>query len=389
VRILDQEKTPRFTISNPRGQSMTLEASDYNDMMRWVLALRGLTFANTRLSMSDFTIVSVIGRGYYGKVMLCQDNDTKQYCAIKSVHKSRLIEANKIHTILRERNILVKVNHPFIVSLKAAFQTPSKFYFVLEYAPGGELFYHLQRRGPFPLEQVRLYAAEIALALHHLHDLGIIYRDLKTENILLDADGHIKLTDFGLSKDLAASDETSTFCGTPEYLAPEIVRHLPHGMAVDWWMLGILVFELLFGVTPFANDNRATMFRSICNAEPRFPPEVDPDVQNLIARLLTKDAAQRADFPEIQAHPFFRTIPLERVMRKEFTPVYVPQVRSQSAAVNFDTDFTREPAQDSFVPPLFGSLAEVAEFSFVQDEGLMQLEEGSPPNENPPHPETE
>jgi serine/threonine protein kinase len=273
------------------------------------------------------------------------------------------------------------------VSLKAAFQTPSKFYFVLEYASGGELFFHLQRRGPFLLDQVRLYAAEIALALHHLHDLGVVYRDLKTENILLDAEGHIKLTDFGLSKDLSAGDEASTFCGTPEYLAPEIIRHLPYGQAVDWWMLGILMFELLFRFTPFVNENRATMFKYICNSEIPFPAGADLDVQNLITRLLVKDPAQRADYLEIQGHAFFRTIPLDQVMRKAFQPVYVPEVKSQATADNFDAEFTREPAQDSFVAPMFGSLAEVADFSFAQPDGLMQLDEGTPPNQNKSEPQ--
>jgi serine/threonine protein kinase len=365
-----------------------------NEMMSWVLALRGLTFQSSKVSMANFKILSVLGRGYYGKVMLCQEQETKNYFAIKSVRKSRLLEANKVHTIISERNILTKLDHPFIVSLKFAFQTPSKFYFVLDYAPGGELFYHLQRRGIFPIDQVRLYAAEIALALHHLHQSGIIYRDLKPENILLDRDGHIKLTDFGLSKDLTVgASETSTFCGTTEYLAPEIIKHQPYGSAVDWWMLGILVFELLFGSTPFVHSNRVTMFKNICNKEVVFPVASDPNAADLISRLLCKNPKQRAEFPEIQSHAFFRAIPFDQVLKRSFPPTFVPDIRNQEIPANFDQEFTREAALDSFVMPVFGSLTQVSEFSFAREEGLMAMDENGlpaagedvPPNPVPEH----
>ena len=214
--------------------------------------------------MDNFKILSVIGRGYYGKVMLVQEiKSPKNFYAIKSIRKTTLKESNSIHTIVAERNVLAKCKHPFIVSLKFAFQTPSKFYFGLEYAPGGELFYHMQHRGLLPLEEVRLYVAEIALAFDFLHKNNIIYRDLKPENVLLDADGYVKLTDFGLAKDLSSINQTSTFCGTTEYLAPEIIRHMEYSFSVDWWTLGILAFELLFGRTPFANQNRIKMFQNI------------------------------------------------------------------------------------------------------------------------------
>jgi hypothetical protein len=380
IRILDGEKTPRFTVSNTRGQSICLEAPTANEMMHWVLALRGVTFTNSRVSMSNFKVLAVLGRGHYGKVMLCRELETNTCYAIKSVRKSRLLEKNKVHTIISERNILRQIEHPFIVSLKMAFQTPSKFYFVLEYAPGGELFYHLRRCGAFKIEQVKLYAAEIALALEQLHNLGIIYRDLKPENLMLDAAGHLKLTDFGLSKDLAgAADQTSTFCGTAEYLAPEIIRHIPYGKAVDWWMLGTLMFELLFGIPPFANDNRMTMFKNICSNEVPFPQSANPDAVSLISRLLAKDPKQRATFEEIQQHRFFQDFPFDRVLKKEFTPAFVPDVKSDDVAANFDREFLGETAQDSFVAPVFGPLTRVCDFSFVREDGVGESEE--PANE--------
>jgi serine/threonine protein kinase len=376
IRIFDGEKTPRFTVSNTRNQSIVLEASSVNEMMHWVLALRGVTFSNTHVSMANFKVLAVLGRGYYGKVMLCREIETNTCFAIKSVRKSRLLEKNKVHTIVSERNILTHIDHPFIISLKMAFQTPSKFYFVLEYAPGGELFYHLRRCGSFRVEQVKLYAAEIALALDHLHQLGIVYRDLKPENLLLDAAGHVKLTDFGLSKDLtAAIEETSTFCGTAEYLAPEIIRHIPYGKAVDWWMMGTLMFELLFGTPPFASENRMTMFKNICNSEVPFPVSANPEAVSLISRLLVKDPKQRATFKEIEQHPFFQDFPFDRVMNKEFTPEFVPEVKSDEVPANFAIEFTGEAAQDSFVSPVFGPLAELSEFSFVREEGFPEAEE--------------
>ena len=198
--MMENEKMPRFRILQPNGDNEIFECENNDLMMRWVLALRGCTFVNPDISMAQFNILAVLGRGYYGKVMLCENKTTKEIYAIKTIHKSRLIQSNKVHTVIAERNILTKAQHPFIVSLKFAFQTPSKFYLGLEYAPGGELYFHLQRRGTFPKKDVCLYMAEIALALDYLHKNNILYRDIKPENILLDEKGHIKITDFGLSK---------------------------------------------------------------------------------------------------------------------------------------------------------------------------------------------
>jgi serine/threonine protein kinase len=184
--------------------------------------------------MASFRIVRVIGRGYYGKVMLCKRLSTDEFCAIKTVHKSRLVQSNKVHTIIVERNILRRLNDPFIVSLKFAFQTPAKFYLGLEYAEGGELFFHLQKHGLPALADARLYMAELRLALDYLHSNGILYRDPKPENVLLDGEVHIKVTDFGLAKDLNRGCQAETFYGIADYIAPEIVTREPDGFPVDW-----------------------------------------------------------------------------------------------------------------------------------------------------------
>jgi serine/threonine protein kinase len=271
IDFFDTDKAPRFRIANPASEPHFLQADSEESCAQWVLALRSCTFTQAQMSMDDFMIISVIGRGFYGKVMLCEHKETKERVAIKTVHKSRLVEANKVHTIMMERKILSRVNHPFIVSLKFAFQTPAKLYLGLEYAEGGELFFFLQKHGLPTVADLRLYMAELMLALNYLHSQGIIYRDVKPENILLDARGHIKLTDFGLSKELRRGAQTETFCGTCDYIAPEIVRRESYSYGVDWWACGILLYELACGETPFMHENRARLFRNIVENAVAFP----------------------------------------------------------------------------------------------------------------------
>ena len=253
IEVID-DKSMKFAVKNSGEQDQVFMAGDPETAMSWIIALRAATFQDkVPISMDSFDILSTIGRGSYGKVMMVERKSDHSVFAIKTIHKSRLIKSHKVHTVFNERNILVKVEHPFIVELFSAFQTDTKFYLVLEYVPGGELFSYVKRRKTLPLSEARLYIAEIALAIDYLHSIGVVYRDLKTENILLGEDGHLKLTDFGLSKDLSFLDVTSSFCGTNEYLAPEIIRREPYSFPVDWWTLGILSYEILYGKTPFSN----------------------------------------------------------------------------------------------------------------------------------------
>lgn len=371
IEILEGENYPRFLIIDKKNRSITLEAESANVMMQWILALRGKTFQVKKLSMENFRIISVIGRGVYGKVMLVEDakNPSKKY-AIKSIRKSKLVESDKVHTVLTERNVLAKCQHPFIVSLYFAFQTPSKFYFGLEYSPGGEIFFHMQKRGILPLKEVTYYIAEISLAFDFLHKYHIIYRDLKPENVLLDSEGFIKLTDFGLSKDLSSIDKTSTFCGTTEYLAPELVNHQNYDYAIDWWTLGIFTFELLFGYTPFANPNRIKMFQNIVLKKPVFPHNADPGAISLISQLLEKDPKKRPTLKEIKENVFFKDVNFDDVLAKKIKPPFVPDIKNDKSFIpnNFDSDFTNETAADSFTLPIFGELQKVQGFSYTSDE---------------------
>ena len=359
----DSDGLFRFTVTQQKN-TVFLETDSQENLLKWVMAIRGCLYPSTGISMDDFEIISVIGRGFYGKVMLVKRKQTGEMLAIKSIQKSKLLQRKKVTTVLIERSILEKVRNPFIVRMICAFQTPSKFYLGMEYVPGGELFFHMSKRGRFSIPEVRLYLAEIAIALAHLHSCGIVYRDLKPENILLDSEGHLKLTDFGLSKDLSKTGATTTFCGTTEYFAPEIVRHEPYGIEVDWWSLGVLAYELLFGTTPFHAQNRARLFKNILEEAPSFPQSTPADVQEMIMQLLSKDPRKRPKLPEIRNMKFFSELNFEDVVAKRVCPLFVPAIGAKVDLSNFDRDFTQEPALDSFVMPVYGSPQKYPGFSF-------------------------
>jgi len=369
IIIVNKDDEPQFRIIFPNGDVMNYRTESTDMLMRWVLSLRGCTFTTPDLSISHFKIISVIGRGFYGKVMLCERIETKEILAIKSIQKNRLIQSDKVHTVVSERNILTKASHPFIVSLKFAFQTPSKFYLGLEYASGGELFFHMHKQGSFSITNIRIYIAEITLALNYLHSIGIIYRDLKPENVLLDGEGHIKLTDFGLAKDLSNDNITSTFCGTSEYLSPEIIRHEKYGIEVDWWALGILTFEILFGRTPFYHQNRSRLYSNITDKEPVYPPSTPISVITFINSLLVKDKTKRATYNQIKEMEFFGGMSFDDVLAKKIKPDFIPS-NDNKTPVNFDVEFTQEIAADSFVVPVYGYAEKLPGFSYTEPGAL-------------------
>ena len=356
IDIFENEKVPRFIISNGPKDELVLAGESPDEVMSWVVAIRSCTFKNqAKMSMEDFEIISVIGRGYYGKVMLVKQKATGQLFAVKTIHKNRLVSNNKVYTVLAERNILVKAHHPFIVELKYAFQTDTKFYLVLEYVPGGELFTHIREKPKLPLDEAKLYIAEIGLALDYLHSIGIVYRDLKTENILLGEDGHIKITDFGLSKDISFLETATTFCGTVEYIAPEIIRREQYTYMVDWWSFGILAYELVYGATPFFNRNRARLFQAITLQDVKFPSNATSDQIDFITKLLTKDPKKRSTFQDLKEHPFWNGLNFDDVLHKKIQPTFIPKITNPENPSNFDSEFTQEPAADSIASPVVGN----------------------------------
>jgi len=303
-----------------------------------------------KVSLADFDLLKVLGRGSFGKVMLVRKKDNGEIFAMKVLKKEAIIARNQVQHTKTERNILQIIDHPNIVHLNYAFQNEGKLYLVLTYLNGGELFFHLKNEGRFSENRTRQYVAQMSLALSHLHSLDLIYRDLKPENILLDSQGHICITDFGLSKEMVVNpDDAKTFCGTPEYLAPEILQGQGHGKAVDWWSLGTLFFEMLDGLPPFYNKNTRKMYDDILHKPLSFDrkPHISPNARNLLEGLLERDPSKRFGWDQVRAHPFFGGMDWDKMYNKDFTPEFVPKVASSVDTRNFDTEFTRELAHDS------------------------------------------
>ncbi|XP_064182661.1 serine/threonine-protein kinase Sgk2b isoform X1 [Anguilla rostrata] len=306
-----------------------------------------------RVKPSDFDYLKVIGKGSFGKVLLARHKESEQYYAVKVLQKKIILKKKEQKHIMSERSVLLQnLHHPFLVGLHFSFQTTDKLYFVLDYVNGGELFYHLQRERVFLEPRARFYAAEMASALGYLHSLHIIYRDLKPENILLDSQGHIVLTDFGLCKEgLAPNGTTSTFCGTPEYLAPEVLQKQAYDRTVDWWCLGSVLYEMLYGLPPFYSRNTAEMYNSILHKPVELKPNVSNAGRALLEGLLQKDRTLRAgarnDFMELKSHPFFSPINWDDLMAKKTTPPFIPSVSGPTDLRHFDPEFTHLPVPGS------------------------------------------
>ncbi|XP_078197420.1 ribosomal protein S6 kinase alpha-4 isoform X2 [Callithrix jacchus] len=317
-----------------------------------------LTGHEEKVSVENFELLKVLGTGAYGKVFLVRKaggHDAGKLYAMKVLRKAALVQRAKTQEHTRtERSVLELVRQaPFLVTLHYAFQTDAKLHLILDYVSGGEMFTHLYQRQYFKEAEVRVYGGEIVLALEHLHKLGIIYRDLKLENVLLDSEGHIVLTDFGLSKEFLTEEKerTFSFCGTIEYMAPEIIRSKAgHGKAVDWWSLGILLFELLTGASPFTlegeRNTQAEVSRRILKCSPPFPPRIGPVAQDLLQRLLCKDPKKRLGAgpqgaQEVQNHPFFQGLDWVALAARKVPAPFRPQIRSELDVGNFAEEFTR------------------------------------------------
>eukprot|EP00596_Hydrurales_sp_CCMP1899_P000776 CAMPEP_0119051196 /NCGR_PEP_ID=MMETSP1177-20130426/72895_1 /TAXON_ID=2985 /ORGANISM="Ochromonas sp, Strain CCMP1899" /LENGTH=551 /DNA_ID=CAMNT_0007030321 /DNA_START=447 /DNA_END=2105 /DNA_ORIENTATION=+ len=303
--------------------------------------------AKRTINLDAFHIIKVIGKGSFGKVFLVRDKAHQTLHALKVLKKDYIIRKNQVEHTKTERSVLGYVHHPFIVGLTMAFQTSDKLFFVLDYCSGGELFFHLGKVGRFAEDRAKFYAAQITLALEYVHGLDIIYRDLKPENVLLDQHGNVRLTDFGLSKEGVSDHSTgaTSFCGTPEYIAPEVLLRQGHGRAVDWWSLGALLYEMITGLPPFYSRNRETMFEKIMKAELNFPPFMSDDAKDLLGRLLIRDPKQRLgsgdrDAAELKEHPFFKDTDFKGLAEGRIPPPWTPTVMGSLDTSQFDLEFT-------------------------------------------------
>ncbi|OQR88525.1 kinase [Thraustotheca clavata] len=297
--------------------------------------------------LDDFELLEVIGKGSYGKVTLVRKKDSKKLYAMKTLSKPNVKRRNQVEHTRTERRVLGLTKHPYIVHLHYAFQTKQKLYFVIDYCPGGELFFHLSRMERFSESMACFYAAEITLALDHLHQLGVVYRDLKPENILFDSSGHVLLADFGLAKEgiTDGAEGTNSMCGTPEYLPPEILDRVGHGTSVDWWALGMVLYEMLTGLPPWYTRNRQKLFDRVRNAPLTFPDYVSPNAQSLIAGLLNRNPNERLgnkSAKDIQTHPFFSSINWDDLYDRKLSPPFNPCANiNVEETKNFDQEFTR------------------------------------------------
>ena len=299
-----------------------------------------------KVTLNDFKILKTLGKGAFGKVLLVHNEELNKYFAMKILKKDFIKKNKQIAHTKVERKILEKIDYPFIAQLFYAFQNKEKLYMITEYMPGGEMFYHLHKEEYFKESKAKFYICEIILAIEHLHKNNIIYRDLKPENILLDENGHIKLTDFGLSKIVndINKDRTFTICGTPEYVAPEVLTGKGYNKSVDWWSLGIVLYEMLCGNSPFREA------RERIDIEIYFKPihhdNLISDIAfDLINKLIEPNCEKRLgygimDSIEIKNHVFFKDINWKKVERKEIEPEYKPVLKKPGDVSNFDTIFT-------------------------------------------------
>jgi len=305
--------------------------------------------------LDDFALVKVLGKGSYGKVMLVRGTRDNNLYAMKMLRKENVIKRNQVEHTKTERAVLEAVSHPFIVTLHYAFQTPKKLYMVMEYCPGGELFFHLSRAGRFTEGKTRFYIAETSSAVAYLHKLNVIYRDLKPENLLIDGEGHVKITDFGLSKEgIEDNYSAMTMCGTPEYLAPEILDKRGHGKAVDWYSVGALTFEMLTGLPPFYTKDRQKLFERIRKSELLYPDYVTPLAKGFLQALLSRDPEKRlgsaANGGEmVKGHEFFQGLDWAALEGRRIKPPFQPTLNRGDDVRYFEKDFVGQPVVNSEV----------------------------------------
>ncbi|XP_042476669.1 serine/threonine-protein kinase AtPK2/AtPK19-like [Macadamia integrifolia] len=304
------------------------------------------------LGLEDFEIMKVVGQGAFGKVFQVRKKGTSEIYAMKVMRKDKIMEKNHAEYMKAERDILTKVDHPYIVQLRYSFQTKYRLYLVLDFVNGGHLFFQLYHHGLFREDLACIYTAEIVSAVSHLHANGIMHRDLKPENILLDADGHAMLTDFGLAKQFGENTRSNSMCGTVEYMAPEIVLGKGHHKAADWWSVGILLFEMLTGKPPFIGGNREKIQQKIIRDKIKLPGFLSSEAHSLLKGLLQKEESRRlgsrpGGSEEIKQHKWFKPINWKKLEERKIQPSFRPEVAGKHCIANFEEKWTNMQLLDS------------------------------------------
>ncbi|XP_030669428.1 serine/threonine-protein kinase N2-like isoform X2 [Nomascus leucogenys] len=360
LRVLDtpgQDSETAFDIENDRNNILPKSQSEYKpDTPQSGLEYSGIQELEDRsqqrfqINLQDFRCYAVLGRGQFGKVLLAEYKHTNEMFAIKALKKGDIVARDEVDILMREKRIFETVNsvrHPFLMNLFACFQTKEHVCFVMEYAAGGDLTMHVCT-DVFSQPRAVFYAACVVLGLQYLHEHKIVHRDLKLENLLLDTEGFVKIADFGLCKEgMGYGDRTSTFCGTPLYLAPEVLTETSYTRAVDWWALGMLIYEMLVGDSPFFGVVEEKVYDNIVNGEVRYPRFLSTVAISIMRSLLRRNPEQRLgatekDAEDVKEHPFFWLIDWSALMDKKVKPPFIPTIRGREDVSHFDDEFTSE-----------------------------------------------
>ncbi|KAH8892928.1 kinase-like protein [Thozetella sp. PMI_491] len=336
--------------------------------------------AGRRISLDDLNFLTLLGKGNFGKVVLAEVKNSKKLYAVRTLKKELLVQNEEVEILRSEKRISVlttREKHPFLTTLHACFQTDTGVYFVMEYIGGGNLSFHLQRE-EFGMKRTQFYAAEICMGLKYLHDRGIMYRNLKLDNVLLALDGHVKIADYGFCKEnMWYGSTTNTFCGTAEFMAPEILLDKSYGRAVDWWAFGILLYQMLLRQSPFTGEDEDEIYDGILSSDPFYPADMPQDCVGILQKLLAREPDLRigsgpTDAHEIMDHPFFAGVNWDDIYHKRVQPLFLPAVKSAMDTNNFDPEFT------DIIPVLTPTSSalpaamqdEFSDFSWQAEEGL-------------------
>uniref|UniRef100_A0A8C8F0S8 protein kinase C n=1 Tax=Oncorhynchus tshawytscha TaxID=74940 RepID=A0A8C8F0S8_ONCTS len=298
-----------------------------------------------KFTLDNFVLHKMLGKGSFGKVFLAELKSSREFFAVKALKKDVVLMDDDVECTMVERRVLsLAWEHPFLTHLHCTFQTTENLFFVMEYLNGGDLMFHIQNCHKFDVQRSTFYAAEIICGLQFLHSKGIVYRDLKLDNVLLDSEGHIKIADFGMCKEnMEGETRTCTFCGTPDYIAPEILLGQKYGSSVDWWSFGVLLYEMLIGQSPFHGRDEEELFQSIRTDDPCYPRWLAKDARDILIKLFVREPERRLGVKgNIRQHSFFKDTDWNALEKREVAPPFRPTVKSPSDVSNFDKEFINE-----------------------------------------------